>query len=293
MKKLRSFGAIIVVCMLILTGCANENYDALTLDEASRITSEMGFATVYNPFKDGTRYFKVTKNSEREFLVDVNGSEMCIQTLTNEQLSEYVPKNIKNISNKNLEIVSRSKKLIFKYIDASKVMEDKKGLMDYISRLRVAEASFTDEACVPSYFSFKDDCIYINTELQYCICEWMIVHELVHAMSYYTHGCIIDEEPYAFSLFNEVLTDIITASLNPKIDENIQSEYAIYYSLLAPYINLFGEKAIKAYFYGYNTIYKLIAKDEFEFFVLLIENFEAENSEVYYNNLIFKWYSAY
>ena len=100
---------------------------------------------------------------------------------------------------------------------------------------------------------------------------------------------IIENEEYAFNLFNEVLTDMITSTINPQIDKNIQSGYYLYYDLLYPYINLFGKDAIDAYFYGYDNIYKQIEKEEFEFFVILIENFGEESSDVYYNNLMYKW----
>lgn len=73
------------------------------------------------------------------------------------------------------------------------------------------------------------------------------------------------------------------------IDNNIKITF--YYSLVYPYINLFGKDAIEAYFYGYDSIYEKIDHNEFHFFVIVIENYGEENSDVYYNNLILKWYA--
>ena len=292
MKKERIF-CLIVVFLLLLTGCSNSstNYDAIILDNASLLTSELGFDTENNPFADGTRYFNVTKNSKNEFLVDVNGTEMRIRTPDTNTESEYEPQNSSIISKKYEKIIKQSKKLVYQYIDSSTILDDKNGIKNYIDKLSIKEASFTEADYVGAYFSYTDNCVYINRNLSSVICEWMLVHEFVHAISYYTHGCSIEKEEYAFNLFNEILTDIITASLSPKIGKDIQSGYIAYYGLLAPYINLFGEHAVKAYFYGYNAIYEKIGHDEFEFFVIVIENYDAEYSDVYYNNLIFKWYA--
>ena len=52
-----------------------------------------------------------------------------------------------------------------------------------------------------------------------------------------------------------------------------------------------GQDSIEAYFYGYANIYNQISKDEFEFFVFVIENYGKPDTEAYYNNLIYKWYA--
>ena len=101
----------------------------------------------------------------------------------------------------------------------------------------------------------------------------------------------IEKETYAFDLFNEVITDLVTATMKPKIVNNALSGYSLYYDLLSPYLNLFGIESIEAYYYGYDSIYKKIGKDEFDFFVLVIQNYGAEDTEAFYNNLMYKWYS--
>ena len=308
MKKLIRLFIFTMVIVILLTGCTNAatnkddvadvdnvetiNYDSITLERAEQVTDETGFDFYSNPFSDGSRYFKVEKKSENDFLVDVNGSKMEVQT-PNEQSSseEYHPINVSNISSKYTKIVETSKQLVFKYIDSSTVLKDKEDIKEYIENLPAKEASFTEEDDVGAFFSDTDNCIYINRNNSDLICEWMVVHELIHVISFYTHGCCMEDEEFAYNLFNEILTDILTSSMNPKILQGVQSGYSMYYGLLYPYINLFGKEAIHAYFYGYDDIYNQVGKTEFEFFVLVIENYGVENSNVYYNNLIYKWYS--
>ncbi len=292
MKKLKRLFIIVMSMLMILSGCSNatNNYDSITLENAVKVTAESGFDLGSNPFVSDSRYFIVTKNSDSTFSVDANGKRMIIQVPSEQSSSEYVPTNVSDVS-KYMKIVAKSKKLVYQYIDTSTILKDKEDVKKYIENLDTKEGSFTDDEGVGAYFSYADSCIYINRNNSEAICEWMIVHELIHAISFYTHNCSIENEEYAFNLFNEILTDIITSSINPEIDRTIQSGYSVYYNLLYPYINLFGENAIEAYFYGYNTIYKQIEKDEFEFFVIVIENYGAENSDVYYNNLIYKWYN--
>lgn len=292
MKKLKNSLIIVISILMMLTGCSNAvetDYDSILLENASKVNAELGFDINSNPFADGSRYFTVSKSSKNEFVIDINGTEIIVQIPSKTSSSEYVPSNVSDVSSQNQKIVAKSKQLVYQYIDVSKILKDKENIKNYIDSLATKEGIFTDDDDVGAYFSHTDNCIYINKDNLEHICEWMIVHELIHAISYYTHGCSIENEEYAFNLFNEVLTDMITSTINPQIDKNIQSGYYLYYDLLYPYINLFGKDAIDAYFYGYDNIYKQIEKEEFEFFVILIENFGEESSDVYYNNLMYKW----
>lgn len=292
MKRIKRLLGIFLALIMLTTGCSVvSDYDATILKNASMVTSELGYKTIDNPFKDSSRYFEVEKTSDNEFRVDVNGTEMIIQIPLNSESEEFIPTEITPVSAKYSEILSNSKNLIFQYIDSSTILKDKDGIKEYIDSLNTNEANFTDDDNVGAYFSHADSTLYINKNNAAYVCEWMIVHEYVHAISYYTHNCSIENEEYAFNLFNEILTDLITSSLNPKIVDNVISGYSIDYSLLYPYIYLFKEDAIKAYFYGYDSIYEKIDYDEFRFFVLVIENYGEENSDVYYNNLIMKWYA--
>lgn len=294
MKKLKNLFIAVMSILVTLTGCSNATetiYDSIILENAAKVTAESGFNSDLNPFVDGSRFFTVTKNSNTEFSVDVNGTNMIIQIPAKPTSSVYQPTDITELSKNHDQIVTNSKELVAKYIDASDILKDKENIKNYINSLNAKEAFFTDDDSIGAYFSYEDDSLYINKNNSEFICEAMIVHELIHAISYYTHNCSIENEEYAFYLFNEILTDLITSSLNPKINNTIQSSYSLYYDLLYPYINLVGQNAIEAYFYGYDIIYEQINQEELDFFAIVIENYGAENSDVYYNNLLYKWYA--
>ena len=296
MKKLKGLLCVSLAILLTCTGCtAHTQYDTILLDTAAKVTTDLEFNDrETNPFLGGNRVFTVDKISDYDFSVDVNGTKMEIQLPDNTDSSPYLPTKVKDVSsNESKKIFSQSQKLIYDYIESSTILTDKTEIKSYISALKLKEAIFTEDIWVGAYFSPEDNTIYINKSNVSHICEWMIVHELVHAISYYTHGCDITKEAYAYDIFNEVLTDMITASLEPQVDSSIQSGYAMYYDLLYPYMNLLGAESIKAYFYGYDTVFKKINPDEFDFFVIVIENYGAQNSDVYYNNLVWKWYATY
>jgi len=275
---------------LITTGCSVKDYDGKILKEAATVTTELGFdSKEENPFATGTRYFEVTK-TEEGYLVDVNGTEKRIQVPEHHQAA-YSPKEIADVTAKHQKIVISSKKLIYQYIDASKILKNKDDIKKYIDKIAVKEAYYTPDNNVGAFYSHADNTLYINKNASDAVSEWMITHELVHAMDFFTHDMDIDKETYAFNMFNEYITDIITAAMEPSLPNEVYSGYSFFYDLVYPYINIMGEEAIEAYFYGYDKVYQKLGKNEFDFFVLVIENYGLENSIAYYNNLILRWYA--
>lgn len=297
MKKANRFLIMIMASQMVLTGCSKTDYDSILLTTAANTSSAMGFnSNGENPFETEGRYFTLTK-TEEGYLLDVNGDELQVDIAESENNDEYVPLEATDAEEKYQEVVSSSKKLIYQYIDASKILKNKKDIKKYIDGISIKEADYTDKAYEAAYFSYKDDTMYINKKASFFMSEWMLCHEYVHAIAYFTHDKSIDAETYAFRLFNEIITDMITASMSPEISQNTESGYAYYYYLLSPYFNLFGIDAIEAYFYGYDIIYDKIDKNELDFFVLIIDNSkmlikDEENNYIScYNNLIYKWYS--
>lgn len=295
MKRVKGVFCILLAMIMLLAGCSEtENFDDSILNDAAEITSALGYDNEReNPFINSSRSFQVDKVSENEFHIDVNGTSMTVK-LVDEENSSFDLTDIKDIESKYDTMYSASKELVYKYIEESSILLNKEEIKEYLAGLQLKEAVFTDNNDAAAYFSYEDSTVYINTDNSAYVCEWLLVHELIHAIAFCTHEKDIANEEYPYGVFNEVLTDIITASLTPEIDSSIQSGYSAYYFLIYPYINLVGEEAINAYFYGYEHIYEKINQDEFDFWVTtVLENYGAENSEAYYNNLILKWYATY
>ena len=297
MKKI--FITLLFVIVL-LAGCSTssnssttQDYDKITLKDAKSFANVSGFSDkTQNEFVNGNRIFEVTINSKGEYILNVNGTEMRVQIPKKSDPEAYKPLEISDVRQKYNKIISSSINLISRYIEGSTILTDKDEIKKYVSSIAVKEAIFTEESDVGAYFSPTDDTLYINKNNVSCICEWMIVHEYVHAVCYCTHGFNIEKEEYAYNLFNEVMTDLIVNSLNPKMVKGALSSYTGYYTLVYPYIHIFGKDALKAYFYGYEFIYKKVPINELNFLVVILENWGSENASVYYNNIIYKWYAA-
>lgn len=300
MKKIKRFLSLLFALLIFAlsaaacSGNSTSKYDAKILKAASEVSSALDYNNdAENPFIQGSRYFNVVKKSDGEFFVDVNGTEATVIMTDDNEEAPYVPTHVKGLS-KNLEkLYSQSKDLVYKYIDSSNILTNKEALKQYISDLSAKQAIFTDESTVAAYFSSTDNMIYVSKSNLRFVSEWAFVHELVHAISYYTHGCDISNQPYAYNLFNEIMTDIITMSMSPSNTSTSISRYTTSYLLLYPYINLIGTDAISAYFYGYDKIYENLNKDEFEFFVFTLDNQDIEYFNAFYNNTIYKWYAEY
>ena len=297
-KLLTKFVVVLAIVVSIFLGTYNvltPNYDSNILNDAKTFTTSTDLSDLTtNPFLNTSRYFDVVEMEKKDhisFKVDVNGTIMNINAEDSAD-EKVVPTETFELSDTEYKIIESSQKLVFKYINSSKILRNQKGIKNFIKTLPVKEAILENavESNAAMFYDIKDnEAIFINKKDSNFLCEWMIVHEYIHAIAYYTHGNSLG--PYGFNQFNEILTDLITSSLHPQIADGVLSAYADYFYLIYPYINLFNVQAIDAFFYGYQNIYNLIPKEEFDFFVVVIENYGMDNSEVYYNNLMYKFYS--
>ena len=269
-------------------------YDASVIDTAEYFSAATDYSNLQdNPFLTTKRTFGVSKTEDDSFTyykINVNGTPMEVHVPKDED-EHPAPKNISDVPNKVQDVITSSRNLVFDYIDASDILEDKQEIKDFLSELPIKEADYDDDSESGALFYPEDEGIYINRLNEEYVCEWMLVHEYFHAIAYFTNGYTVGE--YGYTFFTEFLTDTLTSSLDPAISEGIESAYSQQATLIYPYIALAGEKAISAYFYGYDdSIYRMIQKVEFDFWIIVLQNYGTNLSDVYYNNLIFKWYAT-
>ncbi len=283
------------IAILVIKNILVVDYDSIIFNEAKEYVEYSGYNDPSsNPFILENRSFAVTKEQNDDgfiYYANVNGKENEIDVPFISEDNRTTVSNLTDLSDSEDYIATKSLKRIRKYIKSSKILKDKDEILNFIEGIKIQEADFSNEEenmNNGAMFYPEDEAIYINRYNREYVCEWMLVHEYVHAISYYTNGH--QTGIYSHNYFNELLTDVITASMNPKISKDIQSEYYLNSYLIYPYINLFNEKAIEAYFYGYTDIYKEIPKDELDFFVLVLENYGMQYSVQYYNNIVYKWY---
>ncbi len=271
---------LVVVVVLMMSGCSQDtrnyksDYDGDVI-EYSKILLESWpeFADrVYEvKYKDGIYEANINGNIQ---MIQIQGDEPEIISHSWEE----------EVSNKDiLEIFKNAKELVIDYIQKSRILVQKDMLIREVVDIPI---KYTDADLTAEY---KSSTIFVNPKHSDDICEWMIVHELVHYLCELTNGGIYREE-YPYEMFNEVMTDIITLSMGPNLPENAESGYAMYYDFIFAYIGCFKEEAIKAYFYGYDWIFEVVGKDEFDLFVKSFDQLDSsEVALIIINNSINKW----
>lgn len=283
MKKtfLTRLFTVLIIVTLLLSACGNsttKNYDDLILQRAEEQLSTL-------PYVSG-RTFSVEYSAVSDlYTVDINGTELKFnRPLKSSNSNKLEPSTGEELSKKEQKIVDSSKKLICSYIDNSNILQNKEAIKQFVNDIPTYVIDMDDGAL---YFNGK---LFISIHSLDVICEWMITHELVHALADFTNGGV-ENEKYAYFIFNEALTDIITASMNPKIPNDALSGYINFHPVLYSYIGCFGEDAINAYFYGYESLIEKIGnKHELDFFVFSVENLNTnEYALVCINNSINHW----
>ena len=275
---------LVVVTLFTLSGCSSDkrnfkaNYDGELIEFSELMLQAWGIVTdrTYEvEYKDGV------------YEANINGNIQKIQVVENEPESiSYTW--VEDVNDADvLKVFKSAKELVIDYIQKSTVLVQKDTLIKEIVEIPI---KYTDADLVAEYRNYV---VYVNPGYRNDVSEWMIVHELVHFLCEITNGGIYREE-YPYELFNEVMTDVIAASMGPEIQDDLMSGYTMYFDFIYAYIGCFKEEAIKAYFYGYDRIFDYVGKDEFDLFVKSFDQVETnEIALVIINNSINKWGCIY
>lgn len=278
MKKIFS---ILLIISLLFSMCActasDLNYDDEIIQTSNSMLEEWGL-------EEG-RTFSVTIDEQDIYHIDIDGYELLVKMESD--LNERRQKT--NTEEYNSEVIGTAKEKVINYINNSGVLRDKEELVEYINNLSFKTADFSDGEEAAAEYDLEEDVVFINNQYLDLVSEWMLVHELVHALCQKTNGGA-DNLRYSYDLFNEVLTDIITAAINPKISSEAISGYTEYYQWGYLYLGCVGIDGIEAYFYGYDEILSYISEEELDIFVESIEQIDsAENAIVIVCNCINDW----
>lgn len=236
------------------------------------------------------RTFSVSIN-KGIYHIDVNGKEVLIKIEDPGSFPKTTKKQIVGECQEDsvLEVIESSKRLVLQYIEESTVLENKRKLQEYIDKVPVAMARYepSNEETVAEY-DFDEKIIFINQDYKDVICEWLLVHEYIHALANKTNEGKKNMR-YPYQLFNEVMTDVITCDLQPQIASDIVSAYDRYYENIYLYMGAVGTKdAIHAYYYGYEELLKKINENELDIFANLIGEQEGD-APIVVNNCINNW----
>lgn len=274
--------AVFFIITLFVCGCGSNTTSTTTYDDTIlQMAQEHIEQWRYIP----DRIYSVAYDAETEiYTIDVNGVKQQVIFPSSADSNKIEAITGDRLSRKEQKILDSSKELIYSYVDESNILQNKDEIKNFISEI---PAYVIDMEYPALYFNGK---LFFGINYIDVICEWIAVHELVHALADFTNNGI-ENERYAYNVFNEVMTDIITSSMNPKLAEGIQSGYINYYPEIYTYIGCFEEEAIKAYFYGYSKIIETIGNEhELDFFVLSLENIYAnELALICVNNSLSHW----
>lgn len=277
----KKFFSILLIISILLSMCActtfNENYDDEIIQTSNAMLEEWGL-------EEG-RTFSVSKDIEEVYHIDINGEELLIKIEDNTK-EGYIKTNAKEY---NSEVVENSRGKVIDYISTSNILKDKEELIEYINNVPFKIAEYQNKNDTIAEYDLKEDTVFINSKNLELVCEAMIVHELIHALCQRTNGGAQNLR-YPYATFNEVLTDIITASMNPEIIPGMQSGYMEYYQWIYLYLACVGIEGIEAYFYGYDKILTQIPEEELDIFVESIEQIDStENALAIVCNCINDW----
>ena len=181
-------------------------------------------------------------------------------------------------------VLEESKKLLFAYIASSEIFKDKAYLQAELDKVTVKTGLINTAGL--SIFSGEDRVICINTD---DVRKDVIIHELVHALQDITRGGLDAQNP----MFTEIMTDIITNAVYPNNNIRQISMYRDYNPSVLNALGIFKQKAIEAFFCGYEVLYNVITADEWYLYMYIIEAMVRAPRAPYiaecYNNLITKW----
>lgn len=278
MKKFLSI--LLAICVVIsMCACTSKNVDEKIIETSNVMLEEW-------EFEEG-RTFSVVLDDQDIYHIDINGYELLVRLNEPEETEESTISNITECDSKVARIVKKSKEKVIDYIESSNVLKDKEELKEYINNIPVKMADLSSNAA--AVHEGVSNTIFINMCDREAVCEWMIVHEHVHALAQKTNGGV-ENERYLFNIFNEVLTDIITAGMKPKMISGIESSYSLYYDWVYLYLGCVGIKGIEAYFYGYDEILSIIPEAELDIFVEAFEQVEySEEAIIVVCNCINHW----
>lgn len=278
MKKFfRKALVVISIIMMSMTGCSNSeqiDYDSRLLESGEQAIIDFGVIP--------NRTFDVTLE-DGIYTANINGDIQKVQLPTKNDSKKLSVTEIEKTNRKTDKIAQKALEKVLEYVKASKTLKEKQHILEELKKIDIKTA------CVDAPAMYEDGNIYIGKDYLDVVCEWMIVHEYIHGLAAITNGGV-ENERYAYYQFDEAMTDIITYTLTPEILDGYQSGYVQYYDTIVLYVGCFGEKAILAYFYGYDEIIDITGEVELDFFVNSFENmYDSEVAMVCVYNGINKW----
>lgn len=233
---------------------AQENYENPVVMLDSSIMLKTVFLDCSNPESEPFYHFQLSgfETPQGFKMGELYGNDKKYLTVHEETTLE-------EFSNREELIIESARDHVVKYIQDSRVLTEKEKLIAGIKSIPFYLYSESTHEILKDLDAPAIHCgnaIYCNQKYEDYFCEWIFVHELFHHLRYLTSGSFSSERYYALYL-DETITDLLTASTNPKTFSSISyiNGYEAYHEPVNKYLATFGENALSAYFYGYGEFF--------------------------------------
>lgn len=193
-------------------------------------------------------------------------------------------------------MIESARQHVIKFISDSTVFTDKEMLIEEIKNIPFylyTEAEYS-KLNLDAPAVYLQNAIYCDKNNEEFFCEFMFTHELIHHLRFLTNGKDGKMERYLYMNLDETLTDLITMSMNVKLD--YASGYSDYYIPVSRYLSIFKDDALKAYFYGYDDFFKKHGGKSFQIehdcFAVVVESFTSSADNIIVADAICNSWSA-
>ena len=268
--------ATMLIFLISMCGCGDNSIDIqLIINEVANEREgmlyddyliEVGEESLNSFDKDIECTYSVNFQNSK-YYINLDGEKVTIDYVEDQPGDQPEFKDYGSVGEtKTIATINRGKALVCDYIEKSEILSDKETLKEKIIDIPVCYGK--DSEPVSAYYANQK--IFINREYKKYFSEWVIVHELIHYLCELSHGGP-NKEDYPYSIFIETMTDLITMSIGPEENVEYPSGYFETYEFVLPYVGRFKEEAIRAYFYGFDTIWKCSGRYKIDVYAGLLD----------------------
>ena len=277
---------LFAICLMSPTSARN-TYDERIFQMAQRSTESLS-EDDYNhniAIKElETGSYRITLDGVT-YLISNNDDQIVI---TNDS---FIKEDVSIVTDEYLiRIFERAKSNVVKYVTSSTIIKDadKEQIENNIWSIELYSGSFVLDESVKNTLTdeelksigeivaiYEDGSVYINSSKTAKVTEFVLTHELFHYVSEVTNNGL-ENQDYSYSIITEVITDFLAVTSAPPAVDIADTSYLSSYEDVLLYINVYKKDALRAYFYGYDEIWKKAGKDNFDFFVYCLDN--SQNS---------------
>ena len=132
-------------------------------------------------------FFEVTKNPS-SYNITLNDKKITINVINkkNSNTSSSYESPVEISSNSVLKLISKSKKTVCNYIaNSPNIFNNQEDAIKYIESLPFLQCKINIENTLAFY---EKGTIFIKENSEKQLCEWILVHELIHALSDFCQG---------------------------------------------------------------------------------------------------------